>query len=87
MRQALIDLVSMGMLLFIFPGAYRPDIHKQYGSNSALRMGGESDLESVISSDVSIFGHDHPQALRLVVIYSCHSMDPRKSRLRIRFFV
>ena len=63
-KQALIDLVPMGMLLFIFPGAYRPDIHKQYGSNSALRMGGESDMESVISSDVSIFGHDHPQALR-----------------------
>ena len=32
------------------------DIHKQYGSNSALRMGGqESDLESIVSSDVSMF--------------------------------
>ena len=50
----------------IFTGAYRPDIHKQYGSNSALRLGGESDLESVISSDVSIFGHEHPHALRYV---------------------
>ena len=43
---------------------YKPDIHKQYGSNSALRMGGqESDLESIVSSDVSMFGHDH-NALR-----------------------
>ena len=47
----------------IFTGAYRPDIHKQYGSNSALKMGQESDLDSVISSDVSVFGHDQ-QALR-----------------------
>ena len=40
------------------------DIHKQYGSNSALRMSGqESDLESIVSSDVSVFGHDH-NALR-----------------------
>ena len=39
-------------------------------------------MESVISSDVSIFGHDHPQALRLVAIYSCHSMDPRKKSVK-----
>ena len=32
--------------------------------SDALRMGGqESDLESIVSSDVSMFGHDH-NALR-----------------------
>ena len=54
--------------MFLFTGAYRPDIHRQYGSNTALKMGQESDLESIVSSDVSMLAPDN-LALRLVPPY------------------
>ena len=51
--------VLFNFCFMFFTGAYRPDIHKQYGSNSALRMGRESDLDSIVSTDTSVLAHDN----------------------------
>lgn len=41
-------------------GAYHPDIHMRYGSNTALKFGRDSDKESVVSSDASVYTAEMP---------------------------
>ena len=48
-------------------GVYQPDIHVQYGSAAALRLMPDSDLESVMSSNASLYGTSH-QNLRYTLL-------------------
>jgi len=46
------------IIVFFYTGAYLPGMHMQYGSEMALRMGRDSDRDSIISSEASLYHHD-----------------------------
>ncbi|KAK3601912.1 hypothetical protein CHS0354_041851 [Potamilus streckersoni] len=48
-----VDARSVTSVVSYTQGVYVPDLHLRYGSNSALKMGLESDRESIVSSEVS----------------------------------
>ncbi|KAL5018640.1 hypothetical protein ScPMuIL_004362 [Solemya velum] len=52
-------------------GMYMPDIHPHYGSQTALKLGLDSDRDSIISSEISIFNQDN--TMRAV---SSDTVDP-----------
>ncbi|KAL3876548.1 hypothetical protein ACJMK2_034389 [Sinanodonta woodiana] len=48
-----VDARSVTSVVSCTQGVYIPDLHLKYGSNSALKMGLESDRESIVSSELS----------------------------------